>query len=183
MAEVLIKYIDRDDDEWDLQADDSLGGGVVPEHSVVKSVLPAGAATSANQATTHTKLDAVISAVDGVEGKLDAVVSAVEAVEDAITAGGGSFIYKVFQNTDVDGSDEVLGASETCIEVRVKNISTGGQKVYVIYTSQATATTANAYELAPGEADDFPGVTNVTDLHVIASAANAAVCYRTKNPA
>lgn len=107
------------------------------------------------------------------------MVTALDTIATNTTGIGGTPVCKVFQNTDIDAADEALGASEACVRVVIKNISTANQRVYVIYASQGTATTTNGYELAPGEEHEFPGVTNVTDLHVIASAVNASVCYRT----
>jgi hypothetical protein len=56
----------------------------------------------------------------------------------------------------------------------VKNISTGGQ---VVYLSHTTATTANGYQLFPGETSPLLETTNMNNVNHIASASGGNLAW------
>jgi hypothetical protein len=101
--------------------------------------LPSGAATSANQSTTNTKLDTLISATDGVEASLSSIDTKLPAspATDRTTAAApfatrlsdGSSFYKATTPSDtqpISGTVGVSGTVPVSIPGTVNTLERGG---------------------------------------------------------
>ena len=83
---------------------------------------------------------------------------------------------KLGQVTSIGTSSDVQFTTQALVKgMQIKNISTGGQALYV--SQAATPTSTNSMVLLPGEWSNDIECTNVTAVFMRASATGAAACY------